>query len=316
VRRNFVFNGPIGKLISSYIEYKRHVEGCSEITVSSYQYILSHFLRFCNSKWLKSTDEISLTLIHEFVSETTTYKKDCIPKLRGFLKYLFEESILTFDFSLKLPKIKSVVQAKLPAAYSEEKIEKLLSSIDRASLLGKRDYAIILIGARLGLRGADIAQLKFDNLDWDNDQIRLTHSKTTDAGIYPIFPDIGNAIIDYIQNARPESEEPFIFLKAKPSQGALNGYSVAALVRRAFLNAGVNTEGHRFGSHSLRHSVSTQMLANGVRLEVISAVLSHVNPESTRNYLRIDLKSMRKCILEVPPIPITFYEQKGGSFYE
>lgn len=131
-----------------------------------------------------------------------------------------------------------------------------------------------------------------------------------------MLPDIGNAIIDYLRYGRLKSEEPFILLTGRPPSGRFKTSNVVThVVQRAFYKTGIDINGKRFGPHSLRHSLAFRLLERNTVLPVISEVLGHENTESTRYYLRIDLKSMKQCVLDVPPVSNDFYIQKGGAFY-
>ena len=199
----------------------------------------------------------------------------------------------------------------------KEEIEKLISSVERSSSIGKRNYAIILIASRLGLRASDISMLKFENLHWNTCTIEIKQFKTGKELILPLLPDVGNAIIDYLKYGRPRSEEPYVLLTERPPYGHFPTSNVVThVVQRAFKNAEINIKCRRFGPHSLRHSLGFRMLEKSTVLPVISEVLGHESTESTRYYLRIDLKSMMQCMLDVPPVPTDFYEQKGGIFYD
>jgi integrase len=183
--------------------------------------------------------------------------------------------------------------------------------------VGKRNYAIILIAARLGLRAFDIAKLQFENLHWDTSTLKLAQSKTGKELELPLLPDVGNAIIDYLQYGRPKSDEPYIFLKERPPYEHFSvSTAISHIVQRAFKKAGINIKSRKFGPHCLRHTLGFRMLEESTILPVISEVLGHRSSESTKYYLRIDLKSMRECVLEVPAVPKEFYEQRGGAFYE
>jgi site-specific recombinase XerD len=317
-----VFGGPIGDIITGFIDYKRTEDRLSIISIHCYQRNFSRFLNYCNEKGICSIKDINLAVLLNFIGGLDLSKripaKSVIITLRGFMKYAFEQKLLATDYSNKIPKYKSVTQPKLPSTYSKEEIEKLISSIERSSPIGKRNYAIILIAARLGLRASDISKLKFENLHWNTNTIEITQFKTGKDLVLPLLPDVGNAIIDYLKYGRPKaSEEPYVLLTERPPYGPFNTSNIVThVVQRAFINAGIDIKGRRFGPHSLRHSLGFRMLQQSTVLPVISEVLGHESTQSTRYYLRIDLKSMMQCMLDVPPVPIDFYEQKGGVFYE
>jgi len=315
------FKGPIGEIIIDFLDYKRIEDRLSIIRLHCYQLNLFRFLNCCTENNIRSIKDIDLVVILRFLSEMDNRKGTpvsvVISALRGFMKYAFDEKLLATDYSQKIPKHKSVIQPKLPSTYSKEEIEKLISTVERSSLVGKRNYAIILMAARLGLRASDISKLKFENLHWNTSTIEITQFKTGKELALPLLPDVGNSIIDYLKYARQKSAEPYVFLTERPPYGHFTTSNVVThVVQRAFKKAGIDTKGRKSGPHSLRHSLGFRMLEQSTVLPVISEVLGHESTRSTRYYLRIDLKSMRQCMLDVPPVPTDFYEQKGGVFYE
>ena len=320
-KKPIIFSGPIGEIISDFLDYKRVEERLSINRIHCYQRNLFRFLSFCNGNNICSVKDIDLVVILRFLNELGCRRETpvsiVISTLRSFIKYAFDEKLLATDYSQKIPRYKSVIQPKLPSTYAREEIEKLISSVERSSPIGKRNYAIILMAARLGLRASDISNLMFENLHWKTSTIEIEQFKTGKDLVLPLLPDVGNAIIDYLRYGRPKSAEPYVLLTERPPYGHFTTSNVVThVVQRAFINAGINIKGKRFGPHSLRHSLGFRMLEQSTILPVISEVLGHESTKSTRYYLRIDLKSMRQCMLDVPPVPTDFYEQKGGVFYE
>jgi site-specific recombinase XerD len=322
VKERIVFNGPIGSLITDFLN-KKIEKRLSKCSFHSYHRNLSKFLNYCDQKGVTAINEIDLTLILHFIKEvsqkkdnTSTLMESLLRSLRGFMKFLFEEKHLTIDYSPKIPRYKSIRQPKLPSTYTKEEIEKLITSVDRSTPMGKRNYVIILLAARLGLRASDICNLKFNNLFWDTSTIKIKQLKTGKELELPMLAGIGNAIIDYLRYGRIKSEEPYVLLTAKPPCRSFSTSNVVThVVQRAFKKAGIDINNRRFGPHSLRHSLGFRMLEKNTILPIISEVLGHDTTESTKYYLRIDLESMKQCILDVPPVAAGFYIQKGGAFY-
>lgn len=319
-RRNYVFSGSLGRLIASFLDYKRIDDRLSLVRLLCYQRYLFRFYQYCNKKAIGSIEMIDLPFILKYISELDCRKgtpvNTIISTLRSFIKYAFEHKFIEVDYSLKVPQCKYVSQPQLPSTYSKQEIESLIRSVDRSSASGKRNYAIVLIAARLGLRASDICKLKFDNLKWDNNTIEIKQIKTGKELVLPLLPDVGNAIIEYLKYARPASEEPYIFLTERPPYVSFSTSNVVThVVQRAFRKAGIDIKDRKFGPHSLRHSLACRMLEESTILAVISEVLGHENTESTRYYLRIDLQSMKQCMLDVPPVTTGFYNQKRGGFY-
>lgn len=315
-----VFDGIIGYLILSFLDYKKTVDHLSIIRLNCYKRKLHIFSEYCKKKDLSTVEKVDFAFILNFIQELGSQGAGdiyIVSALRGFMKYLYENRYLSIDYSSRIPKYKHVNQAKLPSTYTKEEIEKLISSVDRYSFVGKRNYAIILIIARLGIRASDICKMKFEHICWETSTIEFEQYKTGKRLILPLLPDIGNAIIDYLRYGRPKSDEPYVFLTERPPYSHfMTSNVVTHVVQRAYRKAGICTKGRRFGPHSLRHSLSSRMLEKQVVLPVITEILGHENTNSTRYYLRIDTRSMKQCMLEVPVVAGSFYNQKGGVFYE
>ena len=315
------FDGAIGGAITGFLEHKRLKERLRVSTLYGYRQNLFPFLQYCNKNGIGSLEDIDLGFILGYLGQLNCRKKTVVQvtilALRSFMKYAYQQKLLAIDYSNKIPRYRSVNQPRLPSTYSKEEIERLIISVDKSNSLGKRNYAIILLAARLGLRASDISRLKFTELHWDTSTIEIMQVKTGKELVLPILPDVGNALIDYLKYGRPKSESPFVFLIAKAPYAQFHTSQVVThVVQRAYKKAGIDVKGRKFGAHSLRHSLGFRMLEESTALPIISEVFGHQSTESTRYYLRIDLKSMRQCMLDVPPVPTSFYQQKGGVFYE
>ena len=316
-----VFDGVMGKAINSFLEHKKFEEGLAVRTLYVYRRNLFPISEYCNKNSIRSIKDIDLAFILGYLGQLDCRKKTVVQRtilsLRSFMKYAYQQRLLDIDYSNKIPRYRSVNQPKLPSTYSKQEVEKLISSIDRSSPIGKRNYAIILLAARLGLRASDISRLKFTELHWDTSAIEINQVKTGKKLVLPILPDVGNALIDYLKYGRPESQNPFVFLIVRPPYAQFHTSQVVThVIQRAYRKAGIDVKGRRFGAHSLRHSLGFRMLEESTALPIISEVFGHKSTESTKYYLRVDLKSMRQCMLDVPAVPASFYEQKGGLFYE
>jgi integrase len=318
-RRYQNFSGIMAEIIHGFIDEKRECR-MSQSSIRYYTRNLFRFNSYCNSRSIGSAAEIDLNFVFAFLKDVVTYKGlPAIPilsTLRGFVKYLHQKNLIASDFSPKIPKYKKVSQPKLPSTYTKEEIQRLITSVDRSTPIGKRDYTVVLIAARLGLRASDIGNLRFENLQWDKSIIKLNQCKTGKELILPLLPDVGNAIIDYMKFGRPKSRDSHVFLCQRPPYGCFtNSNVVTHIVQRAFLRSGLVDKTRKFGSHSLRHTLGFRMLQESTLLPVITEVFGHQSSKSTRYYLRIDLQSMKQCMLDVPPVATSFYNQKGGFFY-
>jgi integrase/recombinase XerD len=262
---------------------------------------------------LKNLDNAAISRF--IASLQNTQLRVCVP-VRRFLHYLFEMHLTKTDLSIPLFYLKGHCAEKQPSLYNIEEIRKMDASIEKTSRIGKRNYAIFLLASRLGLRASDICLLQFRNLDWDRNIIKLVQWKTKKEIELPLLAVIGEAIIDYIQNGRPKSESKTIFLTANAPYTPISVPGLSGIVSGIIYKAGIETKDRHHGAHCLRHSLATQLLKQGTTLPVISETLGHRNSQTTMIYLGVDVNGLLRCSLYVPPVPESFYMQKGGWFYE
>ena len=313
--KTFPLPGEFGKHIQVFLEHLKIESRPAEHTTHMYITALSHFAVRMQQDGIR-VDNLDYLAISRFVSSLqNTQLRVCVP-VRRFLRYLFEVNLTTTDFSIPLFGIKCHRAEKIPSVYNAEEIRKMDTSIEKSSRVGKRDYAIFLLASQLGLRASDICSLQFHDLDWDRNVINLVQCKTKKEIELPLLGVIGEAIIDYIRNSRPRSESKTIFLTANAPCTTISVPGLSSIVSNIIYNAGIETKDRHHGAHCLRHSLATQLLMQGTTLPVISDILGHSNSQSTMIYLNVDVNGLLRCSLDVPPVPESFYMQKGGWFYE
>jgi integrase len=208
------------------------------------------------------------------------------------------------------------VREKLPSVYEAEEIKQIEESVDRSNHSGKRNYAMLLLATRLGLRASDIVGLRFNNLDWEKNIIHFSQYKTDRTIELPLLTDVGEAMITYIKYGRPVSDSQQIFLSVISPYRPVTQLTVTCAVERIIRASKVNINNRHFGAHAMRHTLASRLLRNGIALPVISETLGHANTQTTMEYLRIDYSRIMNCTLEVTMVSDTFYNQKGGVFYE
>lgn len=308
--------GDIGQQMELLITHLKNLRR-SRTTISDYYLYLNGFLNYLTDKGVKEPNDITEYYILKFLgSSVVTSKINIVSALRVLFRFWHEEHILSTDFASTLNSYKWVKKEKTPSFYTASEVQRIESSVVRSSGIGKRNYAMLLLATRLGLRASDIAGLQFSDLDWDKSLIRLEMQKTGKIIELPLLADVGNAIIDYLQLGRPLSLLQNIFLSGCAPYIAATNHCVCAAIRDIIDKSGISTEGKHHGSHSMRHSLASAMLQNGTTLPVISEVLGHQSTQTTMTYLKIDISSLLQCALPVNPIPENFYKQKGGVFYE
>ena len=313
-------DGSIGSLMKDFLSFKQS-RRLSRLTIEKMESHMSNFNFWLSANRIFDVRDIRQTHVISFIQSLEPHKKalihDTLMDLRGFFRFLYDNEFITTNIATFIPRDNYCNQSRLPSYYTEAEINQLLNSIDRGTSVGKRDYAILILAARLGLRESDIARLKFENLHWDNSTITLKQYKTGKYLKLPLLPAAGNAILDYIQYGRPKSNEPYVFLLVTSPYHPIKSHTIAGFVGRRFSNANLNTKGKRHGGHALRHSLVKELLQNRQTLPVIMEVLGHKNLESTRHYIRIDTESLRQCALDVPAVDALFYAQgEGNHFYQ
>ena len=311
-------DGSIGLMMKDFLAYKRSLR-LREVTLDKIESHMSNFNFWLSTNGILSINDIKHHHIITFIKSLDPHKKslihDTLMDLRGFFKFLYEKGIISTNISTFIPKDNYQKQAKLPSYYTEEEIEKLLKSVDRGNIVGKRDYAILVLAAYLGLRASDIARLGFENLHWDENTINLRQYKTDKNISLPLLPVVGNALLDYIQYGRPKSDDQYIFLLVISPFPPVRPQTIACMINRRFSYAGFKSTDRKHGGHALRHSLVKELLNNKQSLPVICEVLGHKNTTSTRHYIRIDTESLGQCALEVPLVNPLFYNQEGGILW-
>jgi len=299
-------DGQIGLAISRYIIEMAQLNGYSKSTIQSHKLYLSRFLKYLNDNNITSFDLFTPALMLDFAGSLSEYsiitRHFILLKTKQFLQYLHENGVLPVDCASIIPQGKYVRQPKLPSCYSPDEINQLLRSIDRSSAYGRRDYAMILIVVRLGLRCSDVANMKFCNIRWEQEKITLNQQKTKVLVELPLFQDVGNAIIDYMKYGRPQSDLPYVFLRLIPPYDNIDENALYGIMQKYLRLSGIKYDERRHGPHALRHSLATHLMEQKTPLPVISSVLGHVSTESTIGYLRVSIESLRKCALDVLPV--------------
>lgn len=221
--------------------------------------------------------------------------------LRSVLPLLFSDGVTSSDLSLFCPSVRVPAGAKIPSAYSPEDIQAILDAVDRENPQGKRDYAILLLAARLGLRVGDIRELRFENIRWDTAEIRFIQSKTGNEIVLPLSDELGWALIDYVKNGRPITDSKVIFVRhIAPYDAFGKNNNLNSIISKYFKAANIHVPpGKRHGMHVFRHSLASSMLANGTPLPVVSEALGHSETNTTARYLKIAVEQLRGCALEV-----------------
>ena len=295
------FSNGYRSLITAFAD-KEARRGLAEGSMKSLWSRLYRLHLFFLDKGADTFSMVTRDMINDFIKYlapySTTYVSENLRMLRRLCLYAYQNDYHAEDLSGCIPFVKNIRQQRLPAVFTEDEIEKILSSFDRENPMGKRNYAIFLLAARMGLRSCDIKALEFSFINWTEKTLAFTQKKTKKYLTLPLPDDVGWAIIDYLKNGRPISDSKYVFIQHKPPYGQYT--DLRNVLVKQMRKAGIETPANkRIGMHCFRHSLATTMLENGVSLPVISQTLGHADIASTEVYLRINVSQLKLCALEV-----------------
>lgn len=288
--------------ISKQFEFYCANKGYSKVTVDHYVKQSARFMDYLTSQKISHCKEISLPVIHAYIVTLTgyTYKtvEQNICSIRAFLRFLLEIKEIEIDFAAKTPMIQARKQTRIPSVWTADELKKLIEAIDRGSPKGKRDYAIILLACRLGMRCTDIKNLKMESFHWEEKKLVFTQSKTRTPLSLPLTPEVGWAVIDYLKYGRPKIDSPNIFVRHLAPFGPFSEADhLTQLIKRYMVLAHLPTLKKKRGMHSLRHTMASVLLEKDTPLSTISDILGHADPDSTAVYLKVNIKKLQECSL-------------------
>ncbi len=297
-----VFSEAYDSLFESFLEDLRK-DGFSEGTIKTWRGQLFRFEHFLVSNGIDSFDQIELHHVNEYIKTLDGFSSGTVRSIIRLLGRLSDYAVTkgwhNNSFSNALPEIYRTHRYRLPIIFTPNEVNRILESVDHDNALGKRNYAVLLLVARLGLRISDARLLRFESIDWQSKRISIIQKKTGVPLELPLPDDVGWAIIDYLKHGRPETNCEHIFVRHVAPYDTLTD-NFQETVINAVRKAGVKVpEDKPVGMHAFRHSIATAMLSNGVKLTDISQTLGHTTPESTRIYLGMGAELLRQCALEV-----------------
>lgn len=314
-KQSFDMSGEIGGVILKFLSYKRE-HRASSATLYIYERMLGRFLTFLRLKGVEAVSSLTEQLLLDFVGSAQINKSQRVVVLKGLCHYLVERKLVPQYFGTLIKGFRFPQREKLPSVYTEDEIALIGKAINKNELGGKRLYAAFMLASRLGLRISDIINMRFENIDWDRNCIVLFQQKTNRRLELPLTTEVGNAIVDYLKNEREIGKSNFVFITLKPPFEQISRDTIYVGLQTAISKSKIHVGRRHHGMHSMRHSLASKLLKNEQSLPLISNILGHASSQSTMNYLRVDLEGMKKCLLEVPQVPDSFYTQKGGIFYE
>jgi len=276
--------------------------GCAASTVRAYGTVAGEFLAFTGTRG--GLAGLDARVIDAFVATLAGYQAKTVEHklcaVRSFLRFASNDGLVDSTMLEAVPAAKSSRQARIPSVWDPADVAKILRAVDRGNPCGKRDYAIILLITRLGLRGIDVKRLRFADLDWPGNRLSVVQAKAGHRVALPLLKDVGWAVIDYIQHGRPRCDCPQVFVRHTAPIGPFSDQDhlhqiLAKHARAAHVPLG---EQRRHGMHSLRHTLATRLLEGGTPVEQIADILGHQQVASTGVYLKSSLRLLAQCALD------------------
>jgi site-specific recombinase XerD len=296
--------GPLEQTEQNFYRYLTQECGLAHETALRHQPILGQFLQErCpqgpqNLSLLKAADVTAFVERHSHDRSSRSAQMMCWT-LRSFLRYLRYQGMTSSDLTSCVPAVRTWRLASLPSYLHPREVQLVLAACDRHSPIGRRDYAILLLLSRLGLRANEIRLLTLDDIDWESGRLNI-RGKGRRVASMPLPKEVGAAMAEYLRHGRPKSDSRRVFLRCMaPRGGFVTSKGISDVANSALSRAGVRPAG-RGGAHLFRHSLATQMLRAGASLTEIGQVLRHQNPDTTRIYAKVDLSSLRAIALRWP----------------
>jgi site-specific recombinase XerD len=288
---------PIDLIERDYGRHLRQERGFMSASVGQYLTVARRFLwhRFRNGKIrLKElgTKDVSNFILKDSSIRGRRSAQLMTSVLRSFLNYLFQEGHAATNLATAIPATAGGRLSELPRYLEAAEVEKLLRSCDRRHKVGRRDYAVLVLLARLGLRASEVANLELDDIDWTTGELMI-RGKGNRVDRMPLLQEVGKAVADYLKRGRHRCSTRRVFVHCK---APYTGFSsppnpVSGIVKRALARAGLNPPNH--GAHLLRHSLATNLLRSGASLTQIGQVLRHQQMQTTEIYAKVDVIALR-----------------------
>jgi site-specific recombinase XerD len=295
---------PLDQIFQEFSDYLRRERGLAPKSIVRHLPVINRFLReVCPAGAddlgkIRQEDVIRYIECHARDWSADTGKSMC-SSLRGFLRYLHHRGLNPLALAACVPSIRRWKLASLPTYLSAAQVQKALDGCDRTTAMGRRDYAILMMLAKLGMRAAEVATLTLDDIDWRSGEM-LIRAKGRQRARMPIPPDVGAAVVAYLRKDRPTSACRRLFLRSlAPHVGFASGCAITMIAKTALERAGIRGYAHQ-GAHIFRHSLATELLRSGATLSEIGQLLRHESHDTTRIYAKVDIDALQTLSLPWP----------------
>jgi integrase/recombinase XerD len=283
-----------------FIEHLRVERGLRPSTIRSYLHHLNWFGTFLKGAGVSRLGELSPALLASFIVDcaprlSPTSRVNLCCEVRVFLRFCHREGIVGQDLraAVGMPQVYRL--ADVPRSISWDEVRRLLEAVDRRTVCGRRDYAILLLLVAYGLRGQEITKLTLDDIDWEHERLRIPERKAGHSTAYPLASVVAEALIAYLKQGRPETADRHLFFRMFAPQAPITNGAVSSRVAAYLLKAGIHV--HRPGSHTLRHTCVQRLIDAEFPLKTIGDYVGHRSSQSTQIYTKVALASLREVAM-------------------
>src|SRR5215813_1323701 len=284
------------EILTEYLQFVRAHRGLSGKTVRKYTQQLSGFAQYLGGIDIRELKAVTPQHVREFYENEVhgVPRRSYGSTLRAIFRWASTQRWVLDTLSDAVPRPRKYRYVTLPDVLEQSDVERVLGAVDRSTSLGRRDYAILLVAARYGLRPSDIRRLTLDEIDWRQGRINLRQVKTGRPLALPLLHDVARALSEYLRDGRPASTDRTIFLRhCAPFEPFASENNLNAIMRKALRLAGLHDRSGRQGLYLLRHTLATQLLASGRPLKTIADLLGHASTQTTYVYTKVDLVGLR-----------------------
>jgi site-specific recombinase XerD len=288
---------------NSFAQYLHQERGLSQATIDNYLPTIRRFLseRFHKRKVIFEelyAHDISKFVLRYAHTMSSGRAQTMVNALRSFFRFLRRRGEIAIDLAATVPTVAKWQFSEIPKYLQSEQVKHILESCDRSTETGKRNYAILLLMSRLGLRAGEIVHMELDDILWEAGEI-IVRGKNSRQEKLPLPHDVGQAIATYLRDVRPHCSSRRLFIKmVAPLRGFSSSVTVCTIVRDALARADINTDFK--GAHLFRHTLATNMLRGGATITEIAEILRHQNPNATEIYAKVDFASLRTIVQPWP----------------
>jgi integrase/recombinase XerD len=295
-RRSF----PLESSVPGFGDYLRCERGFKEATIYNYRRHLSEFAQYLSQAGVTSFSELSPPLLAAFIVERAPRmaprtRRDLCGHLRVLLRFCHREGITNRDLTGAVGMSQVYRLDDVPRSITWDEVRRMLDVVERRTIRGRRDYAILLLLVTYGLRAHEVAKLTLDDVDWKRERLQVLERKAGHATVYPLAGVVGEALIDYLKRGRPETVDRHLFFRVVAPQDPISAAAVSSSVALYLHKAGIQVR--RAGSHTLRHTCVQRLIDAEFPLKTIGDYIGHRSSQSTRVYSKVAVAALREVAM-------------------